>query len=299
MHIKIGTRQSKLALIQTALVIKQIKKHYPNTVCEVVKIVTTGDLIQNINLYDIGGKALFLKEIEKALLDDKIDLAVHSLKDMPGRGSEKLMIGAMLEGEDSRDVLISQDYKSILELPRNTVVGTSSPRRKIFIEHLRTDLNIVGLRGNVDSRIAKLIRGEVDATILAAAGLNRLGLLEQNYCHIIPVEQMLPSAGQGVIAVQIKKDNKVAALICQQINHLLTSQLQAPGRAFLEYLDVSCRTPTAVYAKVMNSKYLHVCFMVSDFEGKNKIFHQEEGLLNDATALGVKAAKFISSKIDL
>ncbi|MFP3035387.1 MAG: hydroxymethylbilane synthase, partial [Candidatus Tisiphia sp.] len=208
--IKIGTRRSPLALIQTNLVVDQIKIHYPNINCEIVPIITSGDLIKDKNLYDIGGKALFLKEIENALINSEIDLAVHSLKDVPCKLPSELMICAVLEREDARDVFVCLDYKSIEELPFASKVGTSSVRRKVLIQRKRPDLKIVTFRGNVDSRIKKLMQGDVDATILAYSGLKRLGLFDTQYCHLIEAKEMLPSVGQGVIAIEIRKnDNKM------------------------------------------------------------------------------------------
>ncbi|CAN7943509.1 unnamed protein product, partial [Ixodes pacificus] len=247
--IRIGTRKSPLALIQTNLVIQQIKQFFPDINCEIVPIITSGDLIQNKPLYDIGGKALFLKEIEQALLDKKIDLAVHSLKDVPGRIPEELVIAAVLERKDPRDVFVCLNYKSIEELPQNAVIGSSAVRRKAFIQKIRPDLKATVFRGNVDSRIKKLMTGEVDATILAYAGLKRLGAFNPEYCHLIEYSQMLPCIGQGVIAVEIRQDDNAMLEICNQINHIPTFELIKPERAFLEYLDANCRTPIAAYSK--------------------------------------------------
>ncbi|WP_341761399.1 hydroxymethylbilane synthase [Candidatus Tisiphia endosymbiont of Thecophora atra] len=288
--IKIGTRRSPLALVQTNLVVDQIKIHYPNINCEIVPIITSGDLIKDKNLYDIGGKALFLKEIENALINDEIDLAVHSLKDVPCKLPSELMICAVLESEDARDVFVCLDYKSIEELPFASKVGTSSVRRKILIQRKRPDLKIVTFRGNVDSRIKKLMQGDVDATILAYSGLKRLGLFDTQYCHLIETKEMLPSVGQGVIAIEIRKNDNKMQEICNKINHFETWELMQAGRAFLEYLDADCKTPIAAYSTYIGNDILTE-FMLSDFDGSKIVFHSDISNPKDCKNSGIQAAK--------
>jgi len=291
--LKIGTRKSALALRQTQIVIDQFKLYYPNINYQIIPIITTGDLIKDRNLYDIGGKALFLKEIERALLEKQIDIAVHSLKDVPGKMTIGLKIAALLEREDVRDVLICQKYKSIAELPYSSVVGTSSVRRKVLLQQQRPDLNIVTFRGNIDSRIAKLLKGEVEATILAICGLKRLGLFNAQYCHIIEILEMLPAIGQGVIAVEIREDDRILEEICSTINHQLTWNLIQGERAFLEYLDASCRTPIGAYSQYIGENYenIQTDFMLSDFEGNIITTHREIGKTEKGREIGIKAAK--------
>ncbi|WP_342278360.1 hydroxymethylbilane synthase [Candidatus Tisiphia endosymbiont of Myopa tessellatipennis] len=288
--IKIGTRRSPLALVQTNLVVDQIKIHYPNINCEIVPIITSGDLIKDKNLYDIGGKALFLKEIENALINGKIDLAVHSLKDVPCKLPSELMICAVLESEDARDVFVCLDYKSIEELPFASKVGTSSVRRKVLIQRKRPDLKIVTFRGNVDSRIKKLMQGDVDATILAYSGLKRLGLFDTQYCHLIETKEMLPSVGQGVIAIEIRKNDNKMQEICNKINHFETWELMQAGRAFLEYLDADCKTPIAAYSTYIGNDILTE-FMLSDFDGSKIVFHSDISNPKDCKNFGIQAAK--------
>ncbi|MGX6959716.1 MAG: hydroxymethylbilane synthase [Rickettsia endosymbiont of Pentastiridius leporinus] len=295
--LKIGTRKSKLALIQTNLVIKQINLYFPNINCEIVPIITSGDLIQNKPLYDIGGKALFLKEIEQALLDKKIDLAVHSLKDVPGVIPEELSIAAVLEQEDSRDVFVCMTHKSIEELPQNAVIGTSSVRRKLCIQRIRPDIEIVMFRGNVDSRINKLIHKEVDATVLAYAGLKRLGAFNPQYCHLIEHSQMLPCIGQGVIGIEACKNDHSMLEICKQINHLPTFELIKPGRAFLEYLDANCRTPIGTYSRYLDEDNIQTDFMLGDLKG-NVTFHMEISNTKTSAESGIKAAKIMLNQLD-
>ncbi|WP_341758552.1 hydroxymethylbilane synthase [Candidatus Tisiphia endosymbiont of Ditula angustiorana] len=295
--IKIGTRRSPLALVQTNLVVEQIKIHYPNINCEIVPIITSGDLIKDKNLYDIGGKALFLKEIENALINGEIDLAVHSLKDVPCKLPSELMICAVLESEDARDVFVCLDYKSIEELPFASKVGTSSVRRKVLIQRKRPDLKIVTFRGNVDSRIKKLMQGDVDATILAYSGLKRLGLFDTQYCHLIETKEMLPSVGQGVIAIEIRKNDNKMQEICNKINHFETWELMQAGRAFLEYLDADCKTPIAAYSTYIDND-IHTEFMLSDFDGSKIVFHSDISNPKDCRNSGIQAAKALMLAID-
>ncbi|HJD60292.1 MAG TPA: hydroxymethylbilane synthase [Rickettsia endosymbiont of Omalisus fontisbellaquei] len=295
--IRIGTRKSPLALIQTNLVIEQIRQYFPNINCEIVPIITSGDLIQNKPLYDIGGKALFLKEIEQALLDKKIDLAVHSLKDVPGRIPEELVIAAVLEREDPRDVFVCLKYKSIEELPQNAVIGSSAVRRKAFIQKIRPDLKVTVFRGNVDSRIKKLMNNEVDATILAYAGLKRLGAFNPEYCHLIEYSQMLPCIGQGVIAVEIRQDDNAMLEICNQINHLPTFELIKPERAFLDYLDANCRTPIAAYSQYLDADNIQTDFMLSNLDGSKITFHTETTNIKTSKESAIKAAKMMLDKL--
>lgn len=294
--IRIGTRKSPLALAQTNLVIEQIKLYYPEMRCGIVPIVTSGDLVKDKALYDIGGKALFLKEIESALLQGTIDLAVHSLKDVPGILPEGLKIAAMLEREDARDVFICTKYKSIEELPLNSIIGSSSVRRKVIIQNRRPDLQIVTFRGNVDSRIKKLMSGQVDATILAYSGLKRLNLFDKQYCHLLNTNEMLPAVGQGVIAVEIVKNNNEIQEICNKINHIPTWQLLEADRAFLEYLDADCKTPVAAYSRFVNQN-IYTDFMLGNFDGSNMTFHTEISDPKSCRDAGIDAAKKMLGKI--
>lgn len=250
MLIRIATRKSKLALIQTNLVIDKIKEHFPEAVCEIMPMVTTGDKITDRNLYDIGGKALFLKELEEKLLAKESDIAVHSLKDVPGILPKGLKVAAVLEREDPRDCLVSYKYKSLNELSRAAVIGSSSVRRKVVLKKLRPDLQIVQLRGNIDTRIRKLREDvELGAIVLACAGLKRMGLFNKEYCFPLSVDEMIPSAGQGTVAIEIRSDDSKMTELCSKINHLPTWYLTEAEREFLAYFDASCRTPIAAYAE--------------------------------------------------
>lgn len=298
--IILGTRNSPLALAQTNLVINEIKRYNNNIECEIVEIVTSGDLITDRNLYDLGGKALFLKELEIALMDGLIDIAIHSLKDVPGRLPPGLVIASVLERDDVRDALISLKYSSIANLPLNAKIGCSSVRRQVFLKQKRPDLEITMFRGNVNSRLKKLMENQVDGTILAVAGLKRLGLFNPDYCHIIQPEDMLPAVGQGVIALEARDDNIKALEICANINHLPTWDLIQAERAFLEYLDADCKTPLAAYSKYVQNcsdaadKQMVVDFMIADKNGKI-YFHHEAGPVKDARQLGLNAGRSLSA----
>ncbi len=291
MRVKIGTRKSKLALIQTEMVIDSIKSHFPAAECEIVPIVTSGDKITDKNLYDIGGKALFLKEIEEQLLAGNIDIAVHSLKDVPGVLPDDLEIAAVLEREDPRDCFVSVKYKSLDDLPKGARVGSSSVRRKVIIHQQRPDLEVVQFRGNIHTRLKKLKQSEVDATILACAGLVRAGEFNTDYCYPIEIDQMLPAAGQGIIGIEIRSDNDQMRDICNKINHQQTWNIAEAERSFLAYLDASCSTPISAYAIMQDEKTILARYMLADYEGSFVNYCQELGGVEEAAQMGVVAAK--------
>lgn len=289
MHIRIGTRKSKLALIQTKIFINNLISIFPKISYEIIPITTTGDTITDKNLYEIGGKALFLKELEEALLQKKIDIAIHSLKDIPGIISDELKIAAVLKREDPRDVFISTKYKTIKDLPKNAQIGTSSVRRKVIIQNMRPDIKCVTFRGNVNTRLEKLYNEEVDATILAIAGIKRLDAYDNSISYILEPNIMLPACGQGVIALEIRTDDAHMHDLCNQINHLLTYNLIAAERSFLKAADASCDTPIAAYATYLDDGYIKAQYMLSDIEGKNIRYHTAYGSINEASDIGIKA----------
>lgn len=289
MHIRIGTRSSKLALMQTSMVIEAIKSHIDFTY-EIVEITTTGDKIQDKPLYDVGGKALFLKELEEALLEDRIDCAVHSMKDVPGLLPQGLKIAAVLEREDPRDVLLSNKYASIKELPLNAKIGTSSVRRRAALLHLRPDIETYPIRGNVETRISKWKNGDLDGLILASAGLKRLGLYDPEFCHPLSPDEMLPAVGQGVIGVEIRADDAKLEQICSLLNHLPTWQTLQAERGFLEYLNANCRTPLAAFAE-FDGKNIKAKYMLA---GDNlEYYYQDEVItsIEEAYETGVSVGK--------
>ena len=304
MLIKIATRQSKLALIQTDLVVSKIKECFPNAVCEIVPVISTGDKITDKNLYDIGGKALFLKELEEKLIAGEVDLAVHSLKDVPGILPPDLELAAVLEREDPRDCFVSHKYKSVQELPRSALVGSSSVRRMAILHKMRPDLEIKQCRGNVQTRLRKLIEEGFDAIILACAGLKRADLFDENFCFPLSVDEMLPAAGQGIIAIEKRVGDDRMAVICAKINHEPTWYLAEAERAFLAYFDASCRTPISSYAVYFDEQTIQARYMYGDESlshpradgdlNDNPLhYHTEIGGKLEAREIALRAAKRI------
>lgn len=247
--LRIGTRGSPLALVQARTVRARLAKalRVDEDAIELKIIRTSGDAIQDRPLSEVGGKGLFTKEIEEALLNGRIDLAVHSAKDMPTLSQAGLMLAACLEREDPRDVFISLKAKSLQELPRGATLGTASLRRQAIAKRLRPDLNVVPLRGNVETRLRKIEAGEVDATLLALAGLKRLGLT-QHATKIMSAEEFLPAVGQGAIGIEARVNDERTRDILAGISHAGTFTALAAERAFLAELDGSCKTPIAGHA---------------------------------------------------
>jgi hydroxymethylbilane synthase len=249
--VRIGTRGSPLALAQAREVRERLEAaHGPGQLaCEVRAIKTSGDRIQDRPLSEAGGKGLFTKEIEEALIAGEIDLAVHSMKDMPTLLPAGLTIACYLPREDVRDAFVSAKVSTLAELAAGAVVATSSLRRQAQVRWLRPDLAVVPMRGNVDTRLRKLEAGEADATLLACAGLKRLGL-EERITSAMPVDQMLPAVAQGAIGVEARADDLVIAQLLAAINHQSTALAVTAERAFLAKLDGSCRTPIAGLAEL-------------------------------------------------
>ncbi len=245
-HLKLGTRGSPLALAQAHLVAAALTSAHGWRAEEIETVVirTTGDRVQDRPLAEIGGKALWTKELETALHDGRIDFAVHSMKDVETWRPEALALAAMLPRADVRDRLVGS--RTTQTLGRGAVVGTSSPRRAAQLLRLRPDLRIVSLRGNVDTRLARLAAGEVDATLLAAAGLDRLGRLAIG--HAVPVEVMLPAPGQGVVGIEIRAGDRATRALVAAIDHPPTSSAVFAERALLAALGGTCHSPIAALA---------------------------------------------------
>ncbi len=245
-RLRIGTRGSGLALAQAREVQRRLMAAHglEEAEIEIVVIRTSGDRIQDRPLSEAGGKGLFTKEIEEGLLDKTIDLAVHSMKDMPTVLPEGLTISAMLPREDVRDAFISVKWSSIEALPQGATVGSSSLRRQAQLRRLRPDLQVVTYRGNVETRLKKLADGVVDATLLAVAGLKRLGLADR-ITAVIPDDVMLPAVAQGAIGIECRFDDEATAALLAPLNDAATSLCVTAERAFLNRLEGSCRTPIA------------------------------------------------------
>jgi hydroxymethylbilane synthase len=247
--VRIGTRGSPLALIQAEMVSRALIAAHRDLACEIVPIKTTGDKVQDRALTEIGGKGLFIKEIEEALLDGRIDLAVHSMKDVPGFLPGGMEIACLLEREDPRDAWVSPGFAGIAALPQGAIVGTASPRRQAQLLARRPDLKVVPLRGNVGTRLTKLAQGEAAGTLLAVAGLKRLGKPEAVTAILSP-EEMLPAIAQGAIGIEIRSEDAATRRLVEPLDHRPTSIAVAAERACLAELGGSCRTPIAGYAEI-------------------------------------------------
>jgi hydroxymethylbilane synthase len=287
--VRIGSRGSPLALVQAREVLGRL------TACglaaeqiEIKVIRTTGDAIQGRPLAEAGGKGLFTREIEEALLSGAIDLAVHSSKDLPTLLPPGLVLAAFLPREDARDAFISRKAKNLRELPPGAVVGTASPRRQALLKRLRPDLTVAPLRGNVETRLRKLAAGEVDATLLAVAGLKRLGLLSAATA-ILDIDEFLPAVGQGAIGIEARADDAATRALLAKIDDAATATALAAERAFLAVLDGSCRTPIAGYARV-NEGVLRFRGMIAKPDGSAAFEVLREGNSDDAAAVGADAA---------
>ena len=256
--ITIGSRSSKLSLIQSDIVRDLILNHNSDyrdnsSFIEVRSFTTKADKVIDRALSEIGGKGLFTSEIENSLINSKIDIAVHSMKDMATISDENLSIEAILKREDVRDVFISNKYSSLEDLPKNAIIGTSSLRRKALLLRIRPDLQIVNFRGNLLTRLSKLDRGDVDATILSYAGLKRLGL-ENRVTQIFSIEEFLPAPAQGVIAIQTRKEDNFVKLLLTKFNDQKARMEVDAERLFLRLLDGSCKTPIAALCRINNEK---------------------------------------------
>lgn len=296
MIIRVGSRASRLALIQAQAVVQKINDLLGLNAI-IIPIKTTGDLIQNKNLYDIGGKGLFLKEIEYALLNNTIDIAVHSLKDVPAYLPDGLQLAAVLKRGNVGDMLVSKIANKITDLPLGARVGTSSVRRRIQLLMLRPDLNIVLFRGNVDTRWNKIVNNEVDATVLAAAGLQRLNYDTSGFCNIIPQNEMLPAIGQGVIAIEARKDDKLIMPLCAKINHQLTWQLIQVERGYLKTLNADCNVPIGGLANYIGNNNFEAKFMLGDYNMRYFFYSEVCGKLQHGCDIGVEAAKNFQKKL--
>lgn len=282
--LKIGTRQSLLALWQSNHIAALLKEKYPE--CEVVlkKIVTKGDKILDVPLAKIGGKGLFTKEIEAELLDGTVDLAVHSLKDMPTVLPEGLCLTAITTRANVGDAFVSNKYSSFAELPEGAVLGTSSLRRKAQLLAMRPDLKIVDLRGNVDTRLRKLDEGQMDAIILAAAGLERLGYKDR-IKEVIPVSTCIPAVGQGALAIECRTDNTEVREMLAFLNDTAAKQATDAERAFLGLIEGGCQVPIGVHAHVQNEE-ITVEAIIASLDGQTVLRNKITGQAQEAEELG-------------
>ena len=294
--LRIGSRGSPLALVQARAAQTALAAACSMSPEQIeIKIIrTSGDKIQDRPLAEAGGKGLFTKEIEEALLSGAIDFAVHSSKDIPALLPAGLTLAAFLPREDPRDALISAKAKTLADLPRNARVGTSSPRRQALLMRARPDLRIVPLRGNVETRLRKIDAGEMDAAVLAVAGLKRLGLFSAN-ATALEVEAFLPAAGQGAIAIETRADSPKAVAIAATIGDADTHTALAAERAFLAALGGSCRTPIAGHAR-LDGDNIHFRGLLAKTDGSDAIEVARQGRRADAAALGTEAGHEIKTR---
>ena len=292
MKLVVGTRGSNLALVQTNWVVDQLKKENPGVEFEVKIIKTKGDLIKDLPLDKIGDKGLFVKEIEKSLLDGEIDMAVHSMKDMPSYLPEGLKFAHSPKREDPRDALIFKEgYKSLDDLPQGARIGTGSKRRKYQLLKHRPDLEIVPIRGNIETRIKKIETEKLDGVVLAASGLRRAGL-DDKIDYYIPTDIMLPAPAQGILALEIREDDKETEKIIDSIKDDITKIQIDAERGFLIGVNGSCHIPMGAFCEIEGEK-ITLTGLYGDGEGKKIVVQSQVGTLADAPKIGYELAKSV------
>ena len=293
-ELRIGTRGSQLALYQANWVREKLLQAHPHLTVTLIKIKTTGDKIQDAPLAKIGGKGLFVKEIEEALIDRRIDLAVHSIKDVPTEFPEGLHLSAITKREDPRDVFISKDGTHLKDLPRGAKIGTSSLRRQAQLLHFRGDFEMIPLRGNLDTRLKKLDTQNMDGIVLALAGVRRLGL-ESRVTEILSTEISLPATGQGSLGIETRRQDKRVEEHIQFLNDPTSSIAVSAERAFLKKLEGGCQVPIAAFGRITGST-LQIDGLVGTVDGKCLVRHHLEGLPEEAESLGTALAEVLLSK---
>lgn len=285
--LRLGTRGSALALWQATYVRERMERAGVQVELEIIR--TSGDRITDVPLAQVGGKGLFTKEIEEALLAGRIDLAVHSLKDLPTRLPPGLVLGAVTQREDPRDALVSRSGQRLADLPRGARVGTSSLRRHVQLKHLRPDLVIEPLRGNLDTRLRKLASGQYDAIVLAAAGLKRLGAAERATQFFEP-DEMIPAIGQGALGIEVRADDRSVESVLEPLHDEETATATTAERAFLERLGGGCQVPIAAYARLTGDQ-IHLTGLVAGPDGARLVRGARVGPRAQARALGVELAE--------
>ena len=295
--ITIGTRGSKLALIYAKIAEKNINKFKPKYGIKSVsikKLTTKGDKVQNKRLSDVGGKGLFTKKIENELLNKKIDIAVHALKDIPSKENKNLFTNCFLKRNDARDVLITRKKQKFKNLPKNSIIGTSSFRREFQLKKIRKDLIYKLIRGNVDTRISKLKNKIYDAIILSYAGLKSLKM-ENNISQVFSLSEIIPSAGQGTIALQCRKNDIRMVQLLKAINHIPTNICVNVERDVLKVLDGDCETPVGVNAKIQNNK-LNIVIELFSLDGKKRFYLKSSNELKLAPLVGKELGEKIKKR---
>ncbi len=287
--IRIATRKSPLALWQAEFVKAELQKHHPGLAVELVTMTTRGDKILDTPLAKVGGKGLFVKELEVAMLEGRADIAVHSMKDVPMEFPDGLGLATICEREDPRDAFVSNHHASLAALPKGAVVGTSSLRRQCQLRRLRPDLQIKDLRGNVNSRLAKLDAGDYDALILASAGLIRLGFQARIQEFLAP-EVLLPAAGQGAVGIECRLDDAATLALLKPLNHAPTATRVLAERALNRRLQGGCQVPIAGFAE-LDGEQLRLRALVGSVDGQQVLTDEISGLAAEAETLGVQVAE--------
>lgn len=287
-HLRIATRRSPLALRQAELVQILLQKKHPNLTITIVPITTSGDQLLNHPLATIGGKGLFIKELEQALLEEQADIAVHSMKDVPIFCAGGLEIAAICEREDPRDVFIANDYPHLSLLPQGSILGTASLRRQSLIKRLRPDIFLQTLRGNVNSRLEKLDNQQYHAIVLAAAGLHRLGIINRIKYYFTP-EEMLPAVGQGAIGIECRSNDRIVKKILATIDHFPTRICIQTERCVSRTLNASCQVPLAAYATIQGET-IFLRSLVADLYGEHILRASHTGSIQEVEKLGEKVA---------
>ena len=292
-HLRVGTRSSRLALWQTDHVVERLERAWPGLVVEPVTMSTVGDRDTTRPLSRIGDKGLFTRDLEDGLRDGAIDLAVHSLKDLPTEPPPGLRVGAILAREDSRDALVAPAGVRLAALPPGARIGTSSLRRQAQIAALRPDLRIVDLRGNVPTRVEKVRSREIDAAVLALAGLRRLNL-ESDVAEIFDADRLIPAPGQGAVAVQIRADDEALASLLAPLNDETAAIETTAERALLGFLEGGCQVPVGALARRGPANELHLVGLVASLDGRSTIRRDARAVVTsveDAGALGEALAR--------
>jgi hydroxymethylbilane synthase len=287
--IKIGTRGSQLALYQAEITKSALERNFPELIFEIVVIQTKGDKILDVALSKIGDKGLFTKEIENALVDKSVDIAVHSLKDLPTTLPDGLILGAVLERGEFRDALVSRSGRRLYELNENDVIATSSLRRRASLMRYNQKFNIIDIRGNVNTRLKKMEEGYCDAMIMAAAGLQRLEL-DSYITEIINPEVIIPAASQGIIAIESRAGDKRTSELLAAINHMTTWNAGMAERSFLRTVEGGCQVPAGCFS-YLNGDTFFLTGFVASVDGTVYLLETENGLASEPQAIGEKLAQ--------
>ena len=297
--LKIGTRGSPLAIAQTTLVLQLLRQAYRNDRfiddAELVEVKTTGDRIQDRSLADIGGKGLFTKEIDRALLEGHCDIAVHSLKDVETKMTPGIVVAAIAEREDTRDVWVSREGTGMFDTKPDSVFGSCAPRRIAQVQHLRPDLRFTSLRGNVHTRMHKIQTGIIDAALFAYAGLKRAGIMSDEF-EIVPHDVLLPAVSQGAMAITCRAEDQAMQQMLRSINHKPTETAVTAERAMLTALGGSCRTPIAGFAEIIDDDTIKLSGLISSLDGSKIVRGELMG--NDPYELGQQLAEKLIADSD-